>query len=209
LNPGREELPVSGSQYAATQRRSSLPGRPSWAIPLRALLAAALLWLAPLHSQIHHEIEAEELKAAYLYSFAKFVEWPESAWAEADAPIVIGVLADASLADALARMAAGKTIQGRTVEVREFSGPENLQVCHVLFIGDIDKRSLQTVLFTVEGWPVLTVADKEAFTQLGGVVEMFLQDRKFRFDINAGAARRSGLRISSQLLKLARRVGEG
>jgi YfiR/HmsC-like len=149
-----------------------------------------------------------EIKAAFLYNFAKFVEWPDQALVPGT-PFTVGVVGDPDLADALQETMRGKNVRGHRFEVRHFAGPDDLQVCHMLFIGSVNKGDVQAILSVLRGTPVLTIAQVGDFTRLGGIIELSLENRKMGFEINAGVARKAGLKISSQLLKLARAVQEG
>ncbi len=144
------------------------------------------------------------MKAALLYNFAKFVEWPP---ASSRGPLTICTLgADETLEEALEQDVAGKLIGDRRVETRSFAGPSELQLCHVLFIRMDRRSSLDAVLQAVAAAPVLTVGDGLEFTRGGGMVGVFLEDRKPRFEINVTAVRRAGLRVRAQLLRLASSV---
>jgi hypothetical protein len=149
-----------------------------------------------------------DIKAAFLYNFAKFVEWPEEVLG-LGVSFTVGVVGDPGVADALQGTLRDKTVRGHRFEVRYFAAPHELQICHMLLIGSTNKKDVQAVLNAVQGTPVLTIAHIEDFTHLGGIIELILENRKMRFEINAGAARKAGLKVSSQLLKLARSVQEG
>lgn len=192
---------------SATDFERGRRGRPylcAWSAstaPLRALLAA-LLCVLPCSAQ--DAFSEPRVKAALLFNFAKFVEWPA---ASSDGPLTICSLgADEEIGEALQQGVHGKLIGDRKVQTRHFSHTSELQVCHVLFI-QMEKRSeLDDVLEVTGAAPVLTVGDGEQFTRDGGMIGIFLEGRKPRFEINLSAARDSGLRIRVQLLRLASNV---
>ncbi len=143
------------------------------------------------------------VKAAFLYNFAKLVEWPGGSAAKT---IVIGILGSDPFGAVLDFTFEDKVIAGKRFEVRRFQRIDQLQVCHVLFISDSEQKNFGRILEAVRGMPVLTVSDARDFVSAGGIIELVLEDSKIRFDINLSEAKRSGLRISAQLLQLARQV---
>ena len=144
-----------------------------------------------------------EVKAAFLYNFAKFVEWPGG---PAGKTIVIGILGSDPFGAVIDFTFEDKVIAGKRFEIRRFQRIDQLQVCHVLFISDSEQKNFGRILEAVRGMPVLTVSDARDFVSAGGVIELVLEDSKIRFDINLSEAKNSGLRISAQLLQLARKV---
>jgi hypothetical protein len=149
-----------------------------------------------------------EVKAAYLYNFAKFVEWPQDAFKDGSAPFVIAVVGRDPFGAALDQILAGKSVNGHPVEVLRVSDPDQARGAHIVYVGSADGGSVTPALRRVSGDGVLTVGDGEDFAARGGIIGFRTQDRRVRFDINAQRAERAGLKLSSQLLKLARIVGE-
>ena len=137
------------------------------------------------------------LKAAFLFNFAKFAEWPKDA-----APIALCVLHDAPAEEALARLVSGASIDGRAVVVPHDTPRERLPACHLLYVGQ-DSAALDALLTEVKGTPVLTVGNGEPFARQRGIVGLLVEGNRMRFAINADAAQRSGVRLSSKLLSLA------
>jgi len=148
-----------------------------------------------------------QVKAAFLYNFAKFIEWPERVFSSSTAPLNICVLGknpfDASLDDIR-----DKTVRGRPLSIRMNPGIEKLGQCHILFISASEKNQLSQIIQGLNNAGILTVADMEGFTSAGGMINLVLQDNKVSFDINLKSARLAGLKMSSQLLKLAHTVKE-
>jgi hypothetical protein len=159
-----------------------------------AVLASGLAW--PAGSPGGDELEYQ-VKAAFLFNFLKFVEWPAAA---ADSPWVIGVLGHDPFGDVLDQTVLGKVINGRRVEIRRYSRLNDVKDCNVLFIGRVE--------FEHSGVPVqkglLTVGETPGFLKSGGIINFYLEDKHLRFEIRATAAHSAGLQVSSQLMKLGR-----
>lgn len=147
-----------------------------------------------------------EIKAAFLFNFASYVEWPPRIAADSSGTVVIGVCGNSSFAGLLDQAVAGKNIAGRKVEVKRFALVRDLKPCHILFIPSSEEGRTGRILSAVKGWNVLTVGEAEGFARNGGIIGFFLEDKKVRFEINPDEARKKGLKISSKLLKLARVV---
>jgi YfiR/HmsC-like len=145
-------------------------------------------------------VTAPALKAAFIYNFAKFADWPADA--SPTGPLTICVLGDAAVADALDSTSKGRNIAGRDVVVSRVK-PDTIRGCHVLYLTGFDaKRSLQ-IVDDLKNAPVLTVSDCERFAQGGGVAGLFVEGDKMRFAINVDAAQRARIHLSSRLLSLA------
>ena len=170
---------------------------------LAALLALAAIVFAPAPLRAESETD---VKAAYLFNFAKLIDWPASAFAGAKAPIVIGVVGRDSVGDELARNIAGATANGRPVEVRRVSAGDGaaLRSCHVVFIPGADRGD--GVITAVQGSPVLLVGESDGFARRGGAIGFVKVNDAVKFDVNPKAAARSGLNVSSKLLRVAREV---
>ena len=144
-----------------------------------------------------------ELKAAFVFNFAKFTEWPEDSFSGPDDPFVVGVLGDDPIASMLERNLAEKTIRDRRLVTRRFDGVNALERCHVLFIATSEAPRIDAALQAVGHHPVLTVGETQGFAQRGGMIGFLMEGTRLRFEVNLDAAERTNLRISSQLLKLA------
>ena len=174
----------------------------------RVLLVAAL-WFAPLAGLFPGEASADQpqgeyqVKAAFLFNFARFVEWPPNASASATAPVDFCVLGDDPFGDALDRAVAGKTLNDRAMVVRRGKKVQELNGCDVLFISSSEKSRLAGILGALRAVPVLTVGECEDFAAQGGEVQFTLEDNHVRFIINVDATDRAGLKVSSKLLSLA------
>jgi hypothetical protein len=146
-----------------------------------------------------------QLKAAFLFNFAKFVEWPPRAFTDATSPIVIGILGETRLNADLQRTIRDKTVNNRALAIKEFRSPADATNCHILFISTAEKKRLPEILEGLRGVSVLTVGEMDRFTESGGMINFVQESSKIRFQINDGAARSVGLKISSKLLSLALR----
>jgi hypothetical protein len=145
-----------------------------------------------------------QVKAAFLYHFTKFVEWPTSSVSHNLTTVC--VLGDDPFGPMLDFTFEDKTVRGLPFEVRRLGNDADLGACQVLFLSASETGAASTILGALQGLPVLTVADAPEFGQAGGMIQLVVEESKVRFDINLAVAKRSRLRISAQLLHLARRV---
>jgi len=149
------------------------------------------------------------VKAAFLYKFLLFVEFPEDAFEEEDSPIVIGVLGAESIGKLVAQLVREETVQGRPLKVERYDSVDTLPepgACHVLFIGAAMKRQVPDVLKKLAKSSTMTVGETEGFARQGGQFNFYEEKGKARFEINPGAAKRAGIRLDPKLLNLARIV---
>jgi hypothetical protein len=144
-----------------------------------------------------------QVKAVCVLNAARFVSWPSSAFANTDAPLVIGILGDNPFGSALQNVVAGETVHERRIVVRRVSLEEAATV-HVLFISNSQRDHLAEILRKVGSASVLTISEIENFTQNGGMVSLTLIRGKIRFDANPDTAGRAQLKIDSQFLLLTR-----
>ena len=168
-------------------------------------LGLSLVWLLSVgHGRAQESQPTEyEIKAALLFNFAKFVEWPPAAFARATSPIVIGILGQNPFRDDLARMIRDKTIDDHPLVIKEFRSPAEATNCHILFISTSEKKRLPEILEALKGASVLTVGETDGFTETGGMINFVLEGTKIHFQINKDAATSARLKISSKLMSLA------
>jgi hypothetical protein len=145
-----------------------------------------------------------EVKAAFIFNFAKFVEWPQGAFADTRSPFCIGVLGDGASSADLDRTVRGKTLNNRSVTVKRCRALDEARKCHVVFIEASEKRRLQEICSSLDTAAVLTVGETEGFIQSGGMISFFREGNKLRFEINNEAAKHAGLKVNSKLLSLAK-----
>ena len=161
---------------------------------------------APVHGA-EAAVSEYELKAAFLYNFTKFVDWPPRAFPVADAaPIVIGIVGEDPFGTAIDDLVRGEVVRDHALIVKRMPADGDLRSCHVLFISRSEKEHLPALLSQLKGSPVLTVSDMERFGEQGGIVNLVLENKAVKIEINPAAAERAGLQISAKLLRLARLV---
>jgi hypothetical protein len=173
--------------------------------------AVALLLLAAslLGAEGDQRAGEYQVKAAFLYNFAKYIQWPADAPAVQTGTFVITVLGNDPFGPSLDETLRGKTIDGLKVVLRRAGRPEELRASQIVFISASEHGQLPEILKRLEGAPTLTVAEMDDFAERGGVIRFRMEGDRVRLDINPSAAARARLRISSELLKLARIVGAG
>lgn len=170
----------------------------------RLLLGVCLLVSSTMQVVLAHNTNEEEqlLKAAFIYNFVKFTGWPESTWQEKDAPLMFCIAGKDELVDKI-MLLDGRSLKGRTVSVQLIDDLQTISGCHVLFIASSEKDRYIGIVKAVRGKPVLTVSEIPGFGRLGGVIELYRENKQNRFIINLGVAREAGLEVSSRLLNLA------
>lgn len=144
-----------------------------------------------------------KVKAAYLYNFAKFVEWPAEVLADPSLPLSICVYGKDPFGSALDTIK-DKTVKGRKLVIERYSGINDLKECQITFISPSEKNNLAVILKKIKDMHMLTVSDMEGFADRGGMINLNKKENKIRLEINLEAAQQSGLKISSKLLKLAK-----
>ena len=147
-------------------------------------------------------VSGTALKAAFLYNFAKFAEWPADALAPTQRLSLCVVGVDA-VADALEQTIKGHTIEGHDLSVQVVTADGPIRSCHLLYAGGLDSRQSIQLIDALKGAPVFTVSDGDNFAELGGVAQLILEKDRMRFAINVAAAQRARLQLSSKLLSLA------
>jgi hypothetical protein len=176
-------------------------------IGVTGIALVAALYVAPAIAEggvpvIGSDVAADVVvKAAFLYNFAKFTEWPAL---PAGGALVLCVVGGDAIASALVETVKGQNISGHALEVSRPHDSSSWRSCHLLFIADGETRKSASGLAGIKTLPVLTVSDGKDFSQAGGIIELFVESGRMRFAINMDAAEGSGLRLSSRLLGLAK-----
>jgi len=147
-----------------------------------------------------------EVKAAFLYNFAKFVEWPTAAFSNSEEPLEFCIIGDDPFGTSIDRIVKGRAANGRAITIRRNVRADAASSCHLVFAVADEEGDMARVVQEVRGAPVLTVGESPSFLDEGGIIGLVIDDGKVRFEINARGAERAGLKVSSQLLKLARTV---
>jgi len=189
--------------------------RPWHSAARRSFCRLALCLIAVLESPLllsgapaaEADVLEYELKAAFLYNFARFVEWPDDGNSGRD--LVICILGDDPFGDAIDAVARGRQIRGRSITVIRVEGYDEISRCDVLFISRSEKRRFREITSRLDGDPVLTVGDSPSFLANSGMINLELIEQMVAFSVNLVAANKSGLTISSTLMRLARKVQRG
>ncbi len=175
-------------------RRPARGRRPAWWLGLVLLGLCAL----PLRADVPKEYQ---LKAAFLYNFTKFIEWPPARFADANSPIVIGVLGENPFGGELEKIVRGRTVNGRAILVRTVNNAGEGSAVHLLFVPAGEEPRLPEVAPPAAA--IVTIGESRDFAALGGMITFTRVDDKLRFEINMAAAERRRLKINAQLQKLA------
>ena len=172
----------------------------------RGALWVAAAAFAAVAAVAHAQQAAEAtVKAAFLYKFAGYVEWPDSAWAAADAPFTIGIVAADDVAAELERLVPGRLVMNRRVAVRRLKETESPKGVHLLFIGRAESNP-RGLLRAAQHQGTLTVTESERGLEMGSAINFVSMDDRVGFEVSLESAEKSGLRISSRMLAVARRV---
>lgn len=175
---------------------------------LHTLIAAMILATACAPASADDAVAEYRIKAAFLFKFGSYVDWPPEAFADADSPFVIGVIGAEQVAGDLAGIVEKRNIGGRRIEVRRLDANESLAGVHVLFVARAADRNLATVLDGVANQPTLVVTETDD-TLAGGAINFVVVNNKVRFDVRLAQAGARNLKISARLLDVARRVIDG
>jgi len=172
-------------------------------------LSVSLSWAPGALAQDRDSSNSSEylIKAGFIFNFAKFVEWPQTTFAQPDSPIVIGILGTDPFGAIIDQIVQDKKIGGRGFVVKRLkwgADPKDLKECKILFVGASERMHIDELVQIVRGLPILTVGETPGFAERGGVIRLVLEDNKVRFEVNVDAAHQAGLTISSRLLTLAR-----
>ena len=147
-----------------------------------------------------------QVQAAFLFNFAKFVTWPDDAFQRSGDSLIIGVLGEDPFGAVLDEVIRDKTVMGRKLAVKRFVRIQDAANSHILFLSSSEESDLPQMMKVLEKTAVLTVSDMERFAERGGMIAFTVEDQKVRFNVNVDAVERAGLKVGSQLLKLARIV---
>ena len=170
-----------------------------------ALMVIVLSNMPQAHSQSSPAGEYQ-VKAAFLFNFAKFVEWPPSSFSDASAPLRICVFGLNPFGQELRDIAHEKTVNGRKLEVSDVADLQQARKCQILFISSSEKKQMKQILTGLSGTGVLTVGDTKGFAEQGGMINFVLENDRVQFEVSRKAAEQAGLKISSKLLSVAKLV---
>jgi len=171
-------------------------------------LFIAVTDMIPIWAQVNQSVEYQ-VKAAFLYNFVKFVDWPPDAFQSEKSPITLCVFRYDPFGSALDEVIAGQTLNNRRLLVQQINKLPDLKACQLVFVSDREDKHLPEILDSLEGASALVVGEGEDFAEHRGGIQFFLENKRLRFAVNVDAIQRARLKVSSKLLALARIVHDG
>jgi len=200
----------SSSQLPSEPALVSPPRKSSGPCSVLLRILAALICLLALSTPGRAQdaaVSEYQVKAAYLYNFAKFVEWPSDSFSSASAPFEICIFGEDPFGEVLQNVIRGKQVNGRSFEIRgRVTAPAQAASCHILFVSTSATRQFQAILQALRGRSVLIVGESPGFAERGGMINFVLEGGRVLFEVNQKAARQAGLKISAKLLTVAKQV---
>jgi hypothetical protein len=197
---------ITGS---ADDDTASFPARQCHTLALRLALcllaAAAATYGGFTSAQDEADISREyKLKAAFLYNFGNYVTWPDSAFAAADAPFVIGVLGDSDAAPYVKRISEAKKLGGRTIVFQQYQKPDDIKSAHIVFLpAALDAATRAQAIRALAGKPVLLVGEDDGFLDAGGMISFSVQENSIKLYVALRPIHRENLKVSAKLLQFA------
>jgi hypothetical protein len=195
--------PVSRGGRSGGRHRALNSGR----LLLLLLLGGGFIgWRGSIPESMAAESASLEykVKAAFLYNFAKFIEWPTNRFPEPDSPIIIGVVGEDPFGSILDDTVKGKTINGRPFLIRRLARGKDLKQCHLLFMSRSLNQDIEIILAGLKSQSVLTVSEAEQFARRGGMIALLIVDNTVKFEINLDTTEAAGLKVSAKLASVAR-----
>jgi hypothetical protein len=174
-----------------------------------AMLGAFLCSVACAAQLVAQSATEDQVKAAYLFNFAKFIEWPAESFDKADAAMNFCTLGRSPVVDELDASVRGKSVSGHIVTIKHLHRPEEIQGCHLVFLAASAGKQREKLLLAAKGSPILLVAESPGFARAGGTIDFIMENSRLIFEVNINAAGNAHLKISSKLLALARIVSSG
>jgi len=194
-----------GERGSGNRRALGRNGRATAPVMIGVLILAALF--RPLHTFAQGDDEAEyQVKLAFLYNFAQFVNWPPEAFRNSSAPLEMCVAGQDPFRGEIEDSLRSRLVGGHPIEVKRLKANDDPKSCHIIFVRAGDKRLSERILAAVRGSNTLTVGESKGFTDVGGVINLTREENKLRFEINLDIASQTRLKISSKLLALAKIV---
>ncbi len=148
-------------------------------------------------------IKEYQIKAAFLFNFTQFVEWPQNSFVQPQSPLVIGILGKDHFGNYLDQIVSGETLDGHALEIKRFKNIEEIKDCHILFISNDEAKYNQEIINALKGSKTLTVSEASDFILNGGMIRFKSENNKIQLQINPEAAKNASLTISAKLLRLA------
>ncbi len=173
-----------------------------------AIAAASFLIVAILPQSVPAQSQSDAkgeyaLKAVFLYNFCRFIDWPKSAFASPNEPIIIGVVGEDPFGSLLQEAVRGETSRGRAIQIAHYSKPEAIGHCHLLFVSRSEAGRMEKILSAVSGKSIVTVGETDAFLDRGGMIALTQDKNHVRLHINPALLRAASLDVSSKLLRVA------
>jgi hypothetical protein len=169
------------------------------------VLVVVALWVC-IGAPAAHAQSEDQIKAAFLFNFARYVEWPEASFDGPSDALRICMLGGGQFAKVVSRIVSGKRVADRPVSVDPLTGLEGAAACHILYVEEAFAADASEIAASLGEESVFTVSDREGFAARGGIANFIWSENKIRFEINPGAAKQAGLKVSSRLLRLAKLV---
>lgn len=145
------------------------------------------------------------IKAAYLYQFGRYIQWPPESFTDSQSPLIIGLLGPDPFGGVLNEITRTKRIEGRPIIVRQFASMADYSACHILYVNaSVAPEQKAAAIQRTQGKPILLVGEEPGFAERGGTVTFFMEENRIRFEINTDVAKQDQLKISSKLLSLAK-----
>jgi hypothetical protein len=161
----------------------------------------------PAYAPAQSDESAEyKVKLAFLYNFAQFIEWPSDAFQGPAAPLVLCVAGQNPFQGEIEHGLRGRRVAGHPIEIRKLNPNDDPRACHIVFVRASEKKVAEKIVAALKQSSTLTVGESKGFADLGGLINLTLDQNKMRFEINLDAAGQSRLKISSKLLALAKIV---
>jgi hypothetical protein len=196
---------MTGRRYSLVPRNANR--FPWWrTAQLILILLGGEAILSPGYAAESPTFKEQQVKAAFIYNFTKFVEWPSERFAGKSAPILVGVFGLPVLCDELQKIVQNRKVNGRDIVVKAVKTPKEAECLHILFISASNTDKSEDVLKAANSVGALTVGESDRFASLDGIINFTMEADKVRFEINISAAERAGLKVSAQLQKLAKTV---
>ncbi|MGV3772560.1 MAG: YfiR family protein [Verrucomicrobiales bacterium] len=191
--------------FRCLDRRMPVAG----AIVICALLSSPFTIPAEPMADLPEQRPEYEIKAAFLYKFTAFTQWPSGTFPTKNSPFTIAIIGEDPFGTELDKIAQSETVNGRKIQLVRVEKDGAVPHCQILFISNSERKRVEEILGSIKGKAILTVSDMEPFCSKGGCIRFVRENKKVRLRINPTAAKQAGLRIRSELLAIARIVKTG
>lgn len=175
----------------------------------KQFLAGLLLLLFcawPPASRAQASLPEADLKAAFVYNFTKFIEWPSDRFSRSEDPLIVGIFGDEDFVATLRKLLENKRAHGHPFVVKRLAQDLEAKACHILFVRENENKRFSLVYENIKDLPILTIGETKEFLDMGGMFNFFFEDKQLRFEVNPARAESVRLTISSKLLRLAKSV---